>query len=190
MAQKRFVATDDMRQQVERLVGVGCTVGEVLNCCAWGRAPISEATLRQHFAKELARGQAAALSRLKGTAFDLAVGGDKAMLIFLLKVRCGWRETVRVENTGADGQPLPAPASQARLYLPEKNTISALTSTAINPLAAEVRLSTKDPEPAPRQAPRSSSGEPLPAWHEPAAEPRPRVAGAITRRPYDADPRY
>lgn len=185
MAQKPFVATDDQRQQVERLAGVGCTVEEVLHCTAWGRAPISEATLRRHFEPELARGQAAALSRLKSTAFDLAVGGDKTMLIFLLKVRCGWRETMRVEQTGADGAPLPAPVFAATLYLPQKDATPPLAAVSIGSLAAEVRLP-KDPEPRPRSSPHEP---PRAVRHEPP-EPAParRVAGVVQRYVYP-DPR-
>ena len=178
MGQKPFVATEDQRQQVERLAGVGCTAEEILHCTAWGRAPISEATLRRHFEPELARGQAAALSRLKSTAYDLAVNGDKTMLIFLLKVRCCWRETMRVENTGPDGEPLAAPVLQAQLYLPCKDTTP--------PLAAELRLPTKD-EPRPR----SSLHEPPRAVRHEPPEPEPprRVAGAVRAYKYP-DPRF
>jgi hypothetical protein len=73
-------------------------------------AGISEGTLRRAFADELARGRASAAAKITETLFNKALSGDVACLIFWVKCRVpGWREVVRAEITGADGQPVVAP---------------------------------------------------------------------------------
>ena len=119
----QFDPTDEQRELVAKLAGIGCTQDEILLCTPWGRPdgkPINGETLRKHFRIELDRGRAAALSRLKRTAFDLAEAGDRTMLIFLLKTQCGWKETIAVEATGKDGAPLQA-VNNVLCYLPEKD---------------------------------------------------------------------
>lgn len=120
----RFDPTDEQRALVGNLAGIGCTQEEIVQCIPWGRPdgkPINAETLRAHFRAELDRGRAAALSRLKQRAFDMAEAGDRTMLIFLLKTQCGWKETIAVEATGKDGAPLPAPVNAVACYLPLKD---------------------------------------------------------------------
>lgn len=117
---KPFVPTAEQRQLVASMAGVGCTALEILHCVPWGQPdgkPISESTLIKHFGAELERGRALAGMRLKKSAYELAQGGDKTMLIFLLKTKHGYSETVKVENSGPNGAPLPAGPI---LYLPAK----------------------------------------------------------------------
>lgn len=127
------------------LAGVGCTQEEILFCVPWGlpndRHP-TEKTLRKHFRAELDRGHALSGMQLKKRAYDMAVGGDKTMLIFVLKTQFGWRETVAVENSGPNGAPLPAGAV-VQFYLPAKDA-------------------RQEEEPAPAAAPQSSSDNPSP----------------------------
>jgi len=123
---KPFEPTEEQRKLVLNMSGIGCTNDELLLCIPWGRPddkPIDEKTLLKYFKPELARGRAVQGMKLKRTAFDLAVGGDKTMLIFLLKTKHGYSETVKVENTGKDGAPLPAATVVAGplLYLPAKD---------------------------------------------------------------------
>jgi hypothetical protein len=118
-----FEATPEQRQLVQNMSGINCTEEEILNCVPWGRPdgkPISAKTMREHFGPELQRGRALAGMKLKKSAYDLASAGDKTMLIFLLKTKHGFSETVKVEQTGKDGAPLPAAGPV--LYLPAKDT--------------------------------------------------------------------
>jgi hypothetical protein len=68
---------------------------------------IDAKTLRKHFRDELDRGSVEATAKVAQTLFHLAtVDKNVASVIFWLKARAGWRETVRQENTCADGQPI------------------------------------------------------------------------------------
>ena len=119
-----FEPTPEQRKLVTNMAGIGCTNEELLQCIPWDRPdgqPISEKTLLKHFRPELTRGRSLAAMKLKKTAFELAEGGDKTMLIFLLKTKHGYSETVKVENTGKDGAPLPAAQLGPILYLPAKD---------------------------------------------------------------------
>ena len=46
------------------------------------------------------------VAEIGGHLFNKAKGGDTAAQIFWLKTRAQWRETSRVEQTGADGGPI------------------------------------------------------------------------------------
>ena len=151
-----------------------------------GGAPLDPKTLRKHFRDELDHGAAMTRVRAQRRLFELIDAGNLGAICFFLKCRAGWRETMRVENTGPDGEPLPAPVFAATLYLPSKNTVPALADCAIGSLAAEVRLPTKDPEPRPRSAPPAPPR--APQQEPPEPEPPRRVAGAVSRYRYP-DPR-
>ena len=65
-------------------------------------------TLEREYRAELDAGYAIARAKLHQTAFELAVDQkDRAMLCFLLKTKCGLRETERVEMTSPDGSMSP-----------------------------------------------------------------------------------
>lgn len=122
MARPPFKPSPDQRRLVQELTGIGVSQEDVLSVVPWGQSsgkPIDLKTLRKHFGTELSRGVALANMRIKRRAYELAEAGNVTLLIFLLKVRCGWRETVAVEASGPNGQPLPA--AQMVLYLPVKD---------------------------------------------------------------------
>ncbi len=111
MGRPPFSPTADQRHLVERLTSRGAAldeVAEVLAALVPSGRPLDPKTLRKHFSRELSRGRAHAARRLKQKAFDLAAGGDRTMLIFLLKTQHGYSETTRFEQTGKDGAPVPA----------------------------------------------------------------------------------
>lgn len=55
------------------------------------------------FATAIKRGKAKANAFVGGKLMQLVREGNPAATIFYMKSRCGWRETVRQEITGAEG---------------------------------------------------------------------------------------
>ncbi len=95
---------DETRETVKELSAVGVPQDRIARLLG-----ICEHTLRKHYSDEIALGMAEAEESLKRTAYQLAIGKrdpkdpdkwlvepDRTMLIFLLKVRCGFRESLDV----------------------------------------------------------------------------------------------
>lgn len=91
-----------MRDKVELLAGLGVPykdIGLIIG--------ISKDSIEKYFHEECQRGIAKANSKVAGCLFDLAVNKKQpAALFFWAKTRMGWRETDRIEHTGADGKPI------------------------------------------------------------------------------------
>ena len=56
-----------------------------------------------NFATAIKKGKAKANAFVGGKLMSLIKEGNSAAIIFYMKSRCGWRETVKQEITGADG---------------------------------------------------------------------------------------
>ncbi len=67
---------------------------------------ISDETLRKHYRAELGVGRAKGNLTVTDRLHKKAKDGNVAALIFLAKVRMGWSEKIKVENSGPDGGPL------------------------------------------------------------------------------------
>jgi hypothetical protein len=52
------------------------------------------------------RGKAKAIGAVAQGLIQQAMAGDKVAAMFYLKTQAGWRETDRLEHTGADGAPI------------------------------------------------------------------------------------
>ena len=97
-----FEPTEDQRRTVKALSGYGVPQDGIAI-----HIGVDPKTLRKHFRDELDRGSVEATAKVAQTLFHLAtVERNVASVIFWMKARAGWRETVRQENTGADGTPL------------------------------------------------------------------------------------
>ena len=103
-----YEPTVEQRELVGDMVAVGITRGQIAKVLH-----IAPNTVRQHFAEELAIGDALVLvDAYRGlkinatTPTDNHPGGDPASIFFLLKTKGGFRETTRHEHTGKDGQPI------------------------------------------------------------------------------------
>lgn len=108
MARPQFQPTDEDRALVEQLAAFGIPV-ESMTLFVKDKAgkPISERTLRKHFAKELDQGELKANVKVAQTLFKKAISGDTTSMIFWLKTRARWKESPqRVELTGKDGGPV------------------------------------------------------------------------------------
>lgn len=95
--------TPDDRKQVEMLAGLGIPQEQI---CLLIQGGIDDKTLRKHYAAELVAGVAKANSQVSKSLFQKAVSGDTGAQIWWTKTRMGWKDTSRVEHTGADGQAL------------------------------------------------------------------------------------
>ena len=85
--QPPFVATPAQRAQVRKYVACGFTAESISVVM-----DIPIATLERHFPFELQNGKLMTDARLLGSIVDMAMEGDKTMLIFYAKARGGWRE--------------------------------------------------------------------------------------------------
>jgi hypothetical protein len=97
-----FERTEEQRRTVKALSGYGVPQEGIAI-----HIGVDPKTLRRHFRDELDRGSVEATAKVAQTLFHLAtVEKNVASVIFWMKTRAGWRETVRQENTGADGGPM------------------------------------------------------------------------------------
>jgi hypothetical protein len=108
MARPAFQPTDEDRALVEQLAAFGIPVTSMtLFVKDKDGKPISERTLRKHFAKELDQGELKANVKVAQTLFKKAISGDTTSMIFWLKTRARWKESPQqVELTGKDGGPV------------------------------------------------------------------------------------
>lgn len=89
-----FVPTETQRELVAILVAGGVThdvIARYIENPAT-KKPIGVRTLEKHFREELHNGIMLANARLVEKAYHMAIGGEKTMLIFLLKTRMGYKE--------------------------------------------------------------------------------------------------
>ncbi len=86
------VPTEATRRLVENFSALGISqlkLGEYLG--------ISDNTLRKHYARELAEAETKANVRVAQSLYQSAVNGNTSAMIFWLKTRAGWRETMVFE---------------------------------------------------------------------------------------------
>ena len=97
---KAFEPTKAQRVTVE-VMTVATIPQEVIARCIG----IHRDTLQKHLREELDLGKSKIDARITETIVRQALAGNTALLCFYAKTRMGWRETTRVETTGADGGP-------------------------------------------------------------------------------------
>jgi hypothetical protein len=79
---------------------------------------IDPKTLRKHYRKELDHSVAKANAAIGGALFSKAKSGDTASMIFWLKTRAGWKETLVHE--GANGGPIAVTYVSPLAHKPEE----------------------------------------------------------------------
>ena len=89
-----FVPTDEEREYVEKLSGIGLVQEQI---AALIRDGIHSDTLRDHFGKELLAGKAKANAKIGGTLYQKAINGDTGSLIWWTKTQMRWAETQKHE---------------------------------------------------------------------------------------------
>lgn len=107
--------TDELRSQVEKLATLGLTRDEIATVVGLGRT-----TVGKHYKAELKAGVVKSKVAIMNSGYRMSVGAeavydargrvlreevkpDRSVLIFMMKARCGLRETTRLEHTGKDG---------------------------------------------------------------------------------------
>lgn len=103
---KPFEPTEEQRQIVTMAAAVGQTHESIARLIGIGKG-----TLQDHFSEELALGIDQANLKVGGNMFKMATGNPESKstvtaAIWWTKARMGWKDTSRVENTGADGGPI------------------------------------------------------------------------------------
>ncbi|SPB18551.1 hypothetical protein NOV72_05751 [Caballeronia novacaledonica] len=108
MPRSAFTPAVSQRQLVLKLAACGTSVSEICALVTGARGrPVTEQTLRAHFAQELLEGAVRANSNVAQSLYNKATGGDTIAAIFWLKCRARWKETAQaVELSGANGGPL------------------------------------------------------------------------------------
>lgn len=108
MPRSTFAPAAAQRQLVLKLAACGTSASEICALITGPRGrPVTEQTLRQHFAQEMQEGAVRANSNVAQSLYNKATGGDTIAAIFWLKCRAHWKETAQaVEVTGANGGPL------------------------------------------------------------------------------------
>lgn len=94
--------TDVTRKQVMMCCGMGWNHDQIARFMC-----ISDETLRRHYKDELSAGKGQILYKVAQSLFEMALDPNHksaaACAMFIMKTQAGWRETNRVEHTGADG---------------------------------------------------------------------------------------
>ena len=98
---KAYVVTEENRRIVQMMTAAGVTQEGIALCIG-----CSIDTLERHFRRELDTAVDELNTKVAGSLLKSALGGNTAAQIFWLKTRARWRETDRIEHTGADGSPL------------------------------------------------------------------------------------
>lgn len=90
--------SEETKKMVKTLSAVGIRYEDIA-----AKLEITDDTLRKHYRKELDEGRVEANAAIGQTLFQQAKNGNTTAAIFWLKTRAQWRETDRLEVTGADG---------------------------------------------------------------------------------------
>ncbi len=81
------------RKEVEKLIGLGCTVQETANFLG-----CSKRTLERGFVASIKKGRECVIISIKKKQYDVAMSGNPALLIWLGKIIVGQKEKVETER--------------------------------------------------------------------------------------------
>lgn len=101
MARPVKAPTDEQRKYIETLAGYGLSQAQIGHVMG-----MDIKTLVKHCPDELTVGKSKMYAQAVNALFRNIKNGKEASIFFYLKTQHGWRETNRMELTGADGVPL------------------------------------------------------------------------------------
>ena len=99
-------------ETIKRLAAVGCTMGEMATITG-----LSERTLHRRFVGVIETGRAERKRSLRRKQTELAMNGDRTMLIWLGKQDLGQRDNLDHRVGGEDGRPIEVNVHDARAKL-------------------------------------------------------------------------
>ena len=99
-----FVPTDADRNMVRTMAAGGMPQELIARCI--GKKGINPETLRAHFREELDTSMALANAEAVGQLQAAIKRGEAWAICFRLKCRAGWKETSKIEHSGAEGGPI------------------------------------------------------------------------------------
>jgi hypothetical protein len=106
MGRKSKELTEDQKAQVEALAAY-LTQEQIADYFGIGRTTWFAMLDREpDLSERYKRGKAKAIGAVAQGLIQQARAGDKVAAMFYLKTQAGWRETDRLEHTGADGAPI------------------------------------------------------------------------------------
>jgi hypothetical protein len=125
-----FQPTDHQRNQVKMMAAIGTPHADIADFL-----DIAESTLDKHFADELRLGAIGANLQVAGNLYKMATGSAElkttvTAAIWWSKARMNWKDTSRVENTGADGGPIQS-EQQYVVVLPDNGRDGEINAAAI-----------------------------------------------------------
>ena len=130
-----FRPTDEMRTIVETLSAAGFPAGRIASLVknpATGR-PVSEPTIRKHFATELATGAASVEALAAATLVEAMRRGSVPASTWWLSRRCGWREApLGLEVSGSIvTKPEMTPAEVADAYASARDILNDIAARKV-----------------------------------------------------------
>lgn len=106
MAERRDLTEKEL-ENIERMAGLGLADRQIAAILDMNPDTLVEIKKRDpRVAPCIERGRAVMSDKIRESAYLSALQGNTAMQIFILKTREGFRETQRLELTGADGEPI------------------------------------------------------------------------------------
>lgn len=118
---KPLEPTDAARKQVEAMSGWGVPLEQIAAVTMNG---IGLDSLYKYFERELVDGKARANAKVGQTLFQRATtGGDTTAAIWWTKTQMRWKDTSRIELTGADGGPVQITKIKCIIVDPKQITV-------------------------------------------------------------------
>lgn len=105
MTMPEFQPTDEERNQVSHLSGLGLNQGHI---AALIRGGIDEKTLRKYFRHELDSGKAGRIQQVSSKLMEKIDMGDTASIMFYLKTQARWTENHKIDHSSTDGTMSPS----------------------------------------------------------------------------------
>jgi len=95
------VRTEQNAKMVEAMTAYGVTQGDIAAVLG-----VSLSTIKTHYRDELDTAIAKANSKIAERLYKKALDGDTTSMIFWLKTRARWAETIKQEHSGPEGGPV------------------------------------------------------------------------------------